>query len=72
MSKQVITVDGEDKVVREDTAKAFRGVHWALLSLAAFVLIAALLFFGGFLKMASDGDINSPVDGGRSTTQGTN
>ena len=72
MSKQVITVDGEDQVVREDTAKAFRGVHWALLSLAAFVLIAALLFFGGFLKMASDGEVNSPTDGGRTTTKGTN
>lgn len=71
MSKQVITVDGEDRVVREDTAKAFRGVHWALLSLAAFILIAALLFFGGFL--ASDNGLeNSPNDGGRTATKGTN
>ncbi|MEO7672657.1 MAG: hypothetical protein ABIU09_01095 [Pyrinomonadaceae bacterium] len=59
MSKQVISVDGEDTVVREDTAKAFRGVHWALLSLAAFVLIAAILFLGGFLKLASDGKIDN-------------
>lgn len=58
MSKQVITVDGQETMVREDTAKAFRGVHWALLSLAAFILIAALLFFGGFLKSASDGGLN--------------
>ena len=65
MSKQVITVDGQDTVVREDTAKAFRGVHWALLSLAAFILIAALLFLGGFLKVASDGRIdNNPPAGG--------
>jgi hypothetical protein len=63
MAKQVITVDGHDEVVREDTAKSFRGVHWALLSLAAFVLIAAILFFGGFLKTASDGRLNtSPAD----------
>ena len=63
MSKQVITVDGEDTVVREDSAKAFRGVHWALLSLAAFILIAALLFFGGFLRTATDGNIpQTPVD----------
>jgi hypothetical protein len=59
MSKQVITIDGQETVVREDTAKAFRGVHWALLSIAAFILIAALLFFGGFIKMASDGRIDN-------------
>lgn len=64
MSKQVITVDGEDTLVREDTAKAFRGVHWALLSIAAFILITALLFFGGFLKLTSDGKIDNqpPAD----------
>lgn len=73
MSKQVITVDGEDRVVREDTAKAFRGVHWALLSVAAFILIAALLVFGGFLKLASDGGPENPAsDGGRGSTRGTN
>lgn len=59
MPKQVITVDGEDTAVREDSAKAFRGVHWALISIAAFVLIAALLFFGGVLKLASDGRIDN-------------
>ncbi len=59
MSKQVITVDGEETVVREDVAKAFRGVHWALLSLAAFILIAALLFFGGIIKLTSDGKIDN-------------
>ena len=69
MSKQVITVDGQETVVREDTARAFRGVHWALLSLAAFVLITALLFFGGFLKMASDGtQPKAPVDRGQPTS----
>lgn len=60
MSKQVITVDGHDTVVREDTAKAFRGVHWALLSLAAFILIAAILMLGGFITLTSDGKIDSP------------
>jgi len=47
-------VDGEDTVVREDTAKSFRGVHWAFLSLAAFILIALGLFFGGFLAGSLD------------------
>ncbi|NOT46163.1 MAG: hypothetical protein HOP17_00235 [Acidobacteria bacterium] len=59
MSKQVVTIDGQETVVREDTAKSFRGVYWALLTMAAFILIAALLFFGGFLKLASDGKINN-------------
>ena len=64
MSKQVISVDGQDTLVREDTAKAFRGVHWALLSLAAFIFIAALIFFGGFLSLTSDGKIDNdkPAD----------
>lgn len=59
MSKQVIKVDGQETMVREDTARAFRGTHWALLSLAAIILISALLFFGGFLKLASDGKIDN-------------
>ena len=54
MSKQVITVGGVDQVVREDTAKAFRGVHWALISVGAFILIMLLLFLGGFLSMSGE------------------
>lgn len=69
MSKDVIRIDGQDTVVREDTAKAFRGVHWALLTLAGFILITALLFFGGFLKLASDGKIDSKPSG---VERGTN
>lgn len=49
MAKDVITVDGEDRVVREDTAKAYRGINWALGSIAAFILIAAILLFTGAL-----------------------
>lgn len=58
MAKDVIKVDGEERVVREDTAKSYRGVIWALLSVAAFVIIAAILFLGGFLGAATD---KSPV-----------
>lgn len=54
MAKDVIKVDGEDVVVREDTAKSYRGVYWALFSVAAFVIIAAILLLGGFLKTATD------------------
>ncbi len=58
MSKEVINVDGEDRIVREDTAKAFRGGRWALISLGAFIIIAAILLLGGFLKSATDGTPN--------------
>lgn len=54
MAKDVINVDGEDKVVREDTAKSYRGITWALISVGAFVIILAILLLGGFLKTATD------------------
>ena len=37
-------------VVREDAAKSFRGVYWALISLGLIILIAAIMFLGGFLS----------------------
>lgn len=56
--KQTITIEGEERLVREDTAKAFRGVHWALLSVAAFILIVLALFFAGVIKMGTDGGVD--------------
>ena len=43
-----------DGTVREDTAKAVRGTTWALISVGAFVLIAAILFLAYFLSSATD------------------
>lgn len=63
MTKQVITVDGEERVVREDTAKAFRGVHWALLSIALIVAIMLALFLSGVIKLASDDQLNTTPAG---------
>jgi len=60
MAKDVITVGGEERVVREDTARSYRGVVWALMSLFAFVIIAAILFFAGLIGGASDGEMKSP------------
>ncbi len=60
MARDVIQIDGEDVVVREDTAKAFRGVNWALGSIAAFVVIAGILFAVFIFRAASDGKIESP------------
>ena len=63
MAKDVINVDGKDTVVREDTAKSYRGVIWALLSVGAFIIIAAIMLFGGFLKTATDDTpIKSPAE----------
>ena len=61
MSKQVITTGGQDHLVREDAAKSFRGVYWALFSVIGFIVIAALLFFGGFLTSLIRGDVDSPA-----------
>ena len=67
MSKDVIHVHGQDLVVREDTAKAFHGVNWALISIGSFVVITAVLTIIFFLNAASDGSIESP-----STIQNSN
>lgn len=62
MSKQVITAGGEQHLVREDTAKSFRGFYWALFSLAALVIIAAILFFGGFVTSLTGRSMDSPAE----------
>ena len=54
MSKDVINVGGEKKVVREDTAKSYRGTMWALITVGAFIIIAAIMLLGGFLSSATD------------------
>lgn len=60
MAKDTITVGGEERVVREDTAKSYRGVMWALLSVLAFIIITAFIFFGHLFGSATDGDMKSP------------
>lgn len=60
MAKDVINVDGEDVVVREDVAKAFRGVHWAMASAAIMLAIMTVLFFVFFWKSAQDGKVETP------------
>ncbi len=61
MAKDVISVNGEDTVVREDTAKSYRGVVWALVSIAIFIGILAVLFFTGFLAQLTGGKVESPA-----------
>ena len=66
MAKDTINVDGEEKVVREDTAKSYRGVVWALLSILGFVIITAIMFFVFFPWAVSDGDVKSPAESNQS------
>ncbi len=61
MAKDVISVNGEDTVVREDTAKSYRGVIWAFISIAVFIGILAVLFLGGFLKQLTGGNVDTPA-----------
>lgn len=62
MAKEVIDVDGEDVAVRADTAKSYRGVIWALVSVGGFALIAAILFFVFFSSSVADGDQKNPAE----------
>ena len=65
-NKQAITVDGEEHLVREDTAKAYRGVNWALLSIGAFILIIALVFLSGLFSASTNGGLDrTPVESQR-------
>ena len=60
MAKDTITVGGEQRVVREDTARSYRGVMWALLSVLGIIVIAAILFLTGLIGGATDGNMKSP------------
>ncbi len=60
MSKETIIIDGKETVVREDTAKSYRGVMWFLLTLAMIVIIATVLLLGGFIGAVSDGKLETP------------
>jgi len=53
MSKEVIHEHGEDVVVRDDTAKAFRWRQFAVIIFAGIILIFIvwMVFFSGFLKL---------------------
>jgi flagellar basal body-associated protein FliL len=60
MSKDVINVGGEERVVREDTAKAYRGTVWILTVVGIVVVTAAILFFAFFGTSMFNTDLQSP------------
>lgn len=62
MAKDVINVDGEDRVVREDTAKSYRGTKWALTVVGIVVIIAAILFLAFGLGSTTNKDLKSPAE----------
>ena len=66
MAKDVITVDGKEVVVREDKAKAWRFVHWGVITAAICLAIIAFIFVTFFWKAASDGSVGSPAQAGNS------
>ena len=62
MSKQVISIDGQDRLVREDTAKSFRGTHWALFTLLMIIVVALALLLAGIIKINLSGDSDQPLN----------
>lgn len=62
MAKDVINVNGEDKVVREDTAKAYRGTIWILFVVGMVLGTALLLFFIFFGRSLFNTDMKSPAE----------
>ena len=62
MAEERINVGGEERTVREDTAKSYRGVIWALTSIVIFVAILLILFFSGlFSALTGDGEVETPA-----------
>ncbi len=60
MAKGVVEVRGKDVEVREDTAKAYRGVRWAIISIIAFAAIVGVLFLAGvFSTSVKNGGVPS-------------
>ncbi len=54
MAKDVITVNGTDVVVREDTAKAYRFVVWGVTTAAIGLALMAAITFALFFGYAAD------------------
>ncbi len=54
MAKDVITVEGKDAVVREDTAKAYRFVNWGVTTAVICLAIMAILAFFLFFRSGTD------------------
>lgn len=69
MAKDVITVDGKDVVVREDTAKAYRFVVWGVTTAAIALAIMAFLAFVLFFGNVTDSNANNSAPGANSSNR---
>jgi hypothetical protein len=58
----VIPVDGKDVVVRADTAKAYRFVHWGVITAAIALAILAVTFITLYWLAPSSGKVESPAE----------
>ena len=54
MSYEVINVNGEERVVREDVAKKHRGINWMILSLGGIIWSAGGMLRAGSFSVATD------------------
>ena len=66
MAKDVIHLHGKDLVVREDRARAFRGVRWGHIVVIIGLGLMVALGIGFFVYTSKDGTIESPRDVDRS------
>ena len=69
MAKDMISVDGREVVVREDSAKAYRFVHWGIATAAIGLAIMAILFGSFFWRSASDGNLENPAHAANSNSR---
>ena len=62
MKKQLVDVDGQEVMVREDLAKAYRGVNWMAVVMAIFILIVAVVAASFLISASMDGEVTSPAE----------
>lgn len=68
MAKDVIHLHGKDLIVREDRARAFRGVKWAHIVVIIGLGLMVALGIGFFIYASKHGTVESPRDVNRSVT----
>lgn len=68
MAKDLIKVDGQEVIVREDTARAYRFVHWGVITAVICLAIIAVLCVTLLMRGSRNGTPESPVQ--RESTSG--
>jgi hypothetical protein len=51
MQRPILTINDGEPVGDEDAAKSYRGIRWASFTLIMMIVIAALLFLVGVIKL---------------------